>query len=122
MGRTVTLEGDDVVVRLDGWSAAAALKRELHIPLAAVRRAYAGRFDDDGWRLAGTGIPFTEIRGGRFRRHGRRQFLSFGRREPVLILEADRSLGAPYDVVAVEVADAEVLAALLEEARSRATA
>jgi hypothetical protein len=119
MARLVTVEGNEVVVRLDGWSAVAALKRKVTTPLAAVRHARAGRFDEDGWRLAGTHIPFTEIRGGRFRRRGRRQFLSFSQREQVLILEAERSRGAPYDVVAVEVPDAATVAALVEGARSR---
>jgi hypothetical protein len=119
MSRAVTLEVDDVVVRLGGWSAAAALKREVRIPVAAVQQVRAGRFDEDGWRLAGTGIPFTEIRAGRFRRHGRRQFLSFRHREPVLVLECDRALGAPYDLVAVETAQAADLAELIDAARRR---
>jgi hypothetical protein len=32
MPRSVRVEGDELVVRLSGWKAAAALKRELRIP------------------------------------------------------------------------------------------
>ena len=108
-----------VVVRLGGWDAIWALKRELRIPLDAVVAVHVGRFDGEGWRLAGTSIPFTEIRAGRFRKDGRRQFVSFGSRNPVLVVQADRSRGAPYDVVAIEVPDAERVAVVIEDARSR---
>jgi hypothetical protein len=117
--RRVDIDASDVVVRLTRWDAFWALKRELRIPLAAVVSVWAGRFDDEGWRLAGTAIPFTEIRAGRFRRDGRRQFVSFGRRDPVLVVQADRARGAPYDVVAVEVPDAESVATAIDDARSR---
>jgi hypothetical protein len=117
--RRVDVEGLDVVVLLAGWDAVWALKRELRVPLDAVVSVRAGRFEGEGWRLAGTSIPFTQIRAGRFRKDGRRQFLSFGRRDPVLVLGADRARGAPYDVVAVEVPDAERVAAAIENARSR---
>jgi hypothetical protein len=120
VGRRVTLEGEDLVVRLDGWDAAAALKRELRVPLAAVRSVRVGRFDDDGWQIAGTGLPFTEYRAGRFWRRGERQFLSFSRREPVLVVEFDRSAGAPYDLVAIQISDPGGVASLLEDARRRA--
>jgi hypothetical protein len=116
VGRSVAIDGGDLVVRLDGWDAVAAVKRGLPLPLAAVTRASTGRFANDGWRLGGTAIPFTDVRAGRVRRHGRRQFLSFSRRAPVLIVQASRSRGAPYDVVAVEVPEPEGVAELVEEA------
>jgi hypothetical protein len=117
--RTVSVEASDVVVRLTGWDAFWALRREVRIPLDAVFAVHAGRFDGEGWRLAGTAIPFTDIRAGRFRKDGRRQFVSFGRRDPVLVVQADRARGAPYDVVAIELPDADGVAAAIEEARSR---
>jgi hypothetical protein len=117
--RRVDVDASDVVVRLTGWDAFWALKREVRVPLPAVVSVWTGRFDDEGWRLAGTAIPFTEIRAGRFRRAGRRQFVSFGGRDPVLIVQADRARGAPYDVVAVEVPDAESVATAIDDARSR---
>jgi len=115
--RRVDVEGSDVVVRLTGWDAFWALGREIRIPLDAVVAVQAGRFDGEGWRLAGTAIPFTEIRAGRFRKDGRRQFVSFGHRDSVLVVHADRVRGAPYDVVAIEVPNAEGVAAAIDDAR-----
>jgi hypothetical protein len=105
-----------MVLRLTGWSALAALRRRVSTPLRAVRDASVGRFADDGWQLVGTGVPFTEIRFGSFRRRGRRRFLAFTRREPVLIVRCDRSRGAPYDVVAVQLGDPDSVQSRLEEA------
>jgi hypothetical protein len=117
--RSVSVEGAEVVVRLTGWDAFWALKREVRIPVDAVVVVQAGRFDGEGWRLAGTAIPFTDIRAGRFRKDGRRQFVSFGNRGAVLAIQADRARGAPYDLVAVELPDAERVAAAIDDARSR---
>ena len=117
--RTVSVEGAEVVVRLTGWDAVSALKREVRIPLDSVFAVHAGRFEGEGWRLAGTAVPWTDIRAGRFRKDGRRQFVSFGRRDAVLVVQADRARGAPYDVVAIELRDAEQVAAAIEDARSR---
>jgi hypothetical protein len=51
-------------------------------------------------QLAGTSIPLTDIRGGRFGRHGTRTSLSFEHRGRVLTLLLDRET-AGYDVVAI---------------------
>jgi hypothetical protein len=118
--RSVSVEAAEVVVRLTGWDAFWALNREVRIPLHAIVAVHAGRFDGEGWRLAGTAIPFTDIRAGRFRKDGRRQFVSFGRRDPVLVVQADRARGAPYDVVAIELQDAERVASAIDDARSGA--
>jgi hypothetical protein len=117
--RRVEVEGSEIVVCLTGWDAIWALKREVRIPLDAIVAVHAGRFEGEGWRLAGTAIPWTEIRAGRFRKDGRRQFVSFGRRDPVLVVQADRARGAPYDVVAIELPDADGVAAAIDDARPR---
>ncbi len=104
-------------MRLGGWDAVWALKRELRIPLDAIVSVRVGRFDGEGWRVGGTSVPFTEVRAGRFRKDGRREFVSFGRRDPVLVLDGDRSRGAPYDVVAIEVPAPEDVATVIENAR-----
>ena len=116
--RRVEVGGTDIVVRLGGWDALWALKREVRIPLDAIVAVRAGRFEGEGWRLAGTAIPWTEIRAGRFRKDGRSQFVSFGHRDSVLVVQADRARGAPYDVVAIELPGAESVAAAIEDARS----
>jgi hypothetical protein len=112
--RSVELRDGEVVVRLTGLSSLAALKRELRIPLAAVRSVSTDRYAHDGLRLGGAAIPFTDIRAGRFRRDRRRTFLSFEDRARVLTLELDRSAeGVEYDVVAVGTPDAEHLASAI---------
>ena len=106
MARTVEVTGEAVIVRLTGWSAFAALRREVPIPLRGIRRLSTDRYGSTGLRLAGTAIPWTDIRAGRFRRDGRRTFLSFDDRDRVLTLELDRSVpGAGFEVVAVGVDD-----------------
>jgi hypothetical protein len=105
-------------VRLTGWAAAAALKRELRVPLGAVRSVSTAPFGETGLRLAGTSIPWTDVRAGRFRRNGRWLFLSFEHRDRVLTLELDRTAsGTGYDVVAVGVDDPKALAATIEARR-----
>jgi hypothetical protein len=76
----------------------------VRVPLRAIGSVSIGRCGATGLRLAGTSIPWTDIRAGRFRRDGRRAFLSSDDR--VLTLELDRTVpGAGFDVVAVGVDD-----------------
>lgn len=115
MARIVHVDPDGVVVRLTGWTALAALKREVHVPMGAIRSVSIGRDGATGFRIAGTGIPWTDIRAGRFRRAGSWIFLSFDDRDRVLTLELDRSVpGAAYDVVAVGVDDPGTVAAEID--------
>ena len=101
-------------MRLGGWTAAAALKRTLRIPRAAIRDVSTAPWRGDGWRIAGTAIPFRDYRQGWFRRDGRWQFLSFERRDRVVALTVDRRLGAVrFDVAVLGVDDPEAVAAEL---------
>jgi hypothetical protein len=118
MGRTVEVTDDEVVVRLSGAAAFAALKRELRIPRTAIRSVSTARYTGNGLRLGGTSIPFTDIRGGRFRRDGRRTFLSFEHRDQVVTLLLDRT-AAGYDVLAVGVDDPDAIATEIESGRGR---
>lgn len=118
MARAVEVTDDAVVVRLTGWSAIAALRREVHIPLRAIRRVATDRYGPTGLRLAGTAIPWTDIRAGRFRRDGHWTFLSFDDRDRVVTLELDRTVpGTGFDVVAVGVDDPVGLAAEIDARR-----
>ena len=112
MPRSVEITPDDVVVRLTGWTAAAALRRRLRIPRKAIRDVSTEHWHDDGWRVAGTAIPFRDYRQGRFRRQGRWQFLSFERRDRVVALRVDRR-AVGYDVVVLGVDDPEAVASEL---------
>ena len=119
MARCIRVDPDAVVVRLTGWTALAALKREVRIPMRAIRSVSTGRYGSTGFRIAGTAIPWTDIRGGRFRRAGLWTFLSFDDRERVLTLELDRSVqGAAYDVVAVGGDDPNAVAAEIDAWRA----
>ena len=112
MPRSVEIAPDEVVVRLCGWTAAAALRRELRIPRTAIRDVSTEPWHEDGWRVAGTAIPFRDYRQGRFRRKGRWQFLSFEHRDRVVALTVDRR-AVGYDVVVLGVDDPEAAAAEL---------
>lgn len=119
MARTVEVTDSAVLVRLTGWTAVAALRRALRVPLTAIRAVSTERFGDTGLRLVGTSIPFTDIRHGRFRRQGGWTFLSFEDRDRVLTLELDRSAaGGSYDVVAVGVDDPARVAAAIRARRT----
>ena len=118
MPRSVEVTPDEVVVRLSGWTAAAALRRELRFPRAAIRSVSTEAWHEDGWRLLGTAIPFRDYRQGRFRRKGRRQFLSFERRDRVVRLDVDRA-AVGYDVVVLGVDDSETLASELRQSSRR---
>jgi len=112
MPRTVEIEPERVVIRLSGWTMLAALKREVVVPRRAIRRVATGPWVEDGWRVAGSAIPWTDYRQGRFRSHGRKVFLSFEDRHRVVVLEVDRdSVG--FDIVVVGVDDPETVAAEL---------
>ncbi len=64
----------------------------MRVPLRAIRSVSTERYGATGFRLAGTSIPWTDIRAGRFRRGGRWTFLSFDDRDRVLTLELDRTV------------------------------
>lgn len=56
---------DGVVVWLTGWTALAALKREGRVLMRATWSISTGRHGAAGLRIAGTAIPWTDIRAGR---------------------------------------------------------
>ena len=115
MGRAIEVGDDEVTVRLTGWTALAALRRELRIPLRSIRSVSTERYERDGLRVGGTSVPFSDIRAGRFRRDGLKTFLSFADRGRVLALSLDRAVpGADYDLVAVEADDPVASAAEVE--------
>ena len=87
--------------------------------MRAIRSVSTDRYGVTGLRIAGTAIPWTDIRAGRFRRGGLWTFLSFDDRDKVLTLELDRTVpGAAYDVVAVGVDDPSAVAAEIDAWRS----
>ena len=100
MPRSVRVEGDELVVRLTGWKAAAALKRELRIPRAAIRSVAPGVPSGRGWRTGGTSVPWTDYRQGHFRIEGRKAFYSVEHSERAVTLELDPALAPDgYELV-----------------------
>jgi hypothetical protein len=107
MAREVNVGDDAVEVRLTGWTAAAAVKRRLRIPRDAIRSVSTEPYRHDGLRIAGTGLPFSDYRQGRFRRRGGAwTFLSFEDRAKTVTLELDRAR-AGFDRVVLGVDDPE---------------
>ncbi len=104
MARTVDISPDEIAVRLIGWTAVAALRRDVRIPRSAVRAVSAEPWRDDGIRLGGTSLSWSEYRQGRFRKRGRRQFLSFEQPDRVVAPDVDRA-AVGFDVVVVGVDD-----------------
>ena len=51
MARIVHVDPDGVVVRLTGWTALAALKREVRVPMRAIRSISTGRYGATGFRI-----------------------------------------------------------------------
>jgi hypothetical protein len=115
MPREIEITPDEVIVRLIGWTAVAALKRELRIPRSAIRSISTDAYRHDGLRLGGTSVPFGEYRQGRFRKDGKRTFLSFEERERTVTLELDRAR-ARWDRVVLGADDPQALAARLAPA------
>ena len=111
MARIVHVNSDGVVVRLTGWTALAALKREYPVDL--------------DWALRRHGIPHRGHRDpvdGHPRRtlpsDGSWTFLSFDDRDRVLTVDLDPAPGAAYGVVAVGVDDPDTVAAEIDAWRA----
>ncbi len=120
MARSVRVEDDEVVVELSGLTAVAALKRELRIPRAAIVSASAGVPEQLGWRKAGTSVPWTDYKQGRFSPGGRKAFYSFEHRDGAVTLELDGGLvPGGWERVVVGVDDPEALLRYLGTASSR---
>jgi hypothetical protein len=98
----VELQRDDLVVRLSGLERIAALRREVRVPLACVRRVCA---DPDPWsalrgvRAPGTGIPGVVAYGVRRLTGDRPDFAAVHGRGPAVRLEL--APGAAYGRVVV---------------------
>jgi hypothetical protein len=105
---------DALVVTLSGWERVAAMKREVRVPLAAVRGVCA---DPDPWsavrgmRVAGTGIPGVAVYGVRRMTGDRPDFAAVHGRGPAVRVEL--TTGARYRRLLVTVADPDATVAAL---------
>ncbi|MEU8157070.1 hypothetical protein AB0B94_25705 [Micromonospora sp. NPDC048986] len=115
---TVRVDGDDLVVEIEGMDRLWSLKSRLVIPLANVRGATADpgtAAEPKGLRAPGTSVPGV-ITAGTFHQDGERVFWNIrdGARAVVIELADER-----YARLVVEVADPAATVALIEQAVPR---
>ncbi len=111
---SLVIEGDELVVRLSGWDAFYALKRELRFPrreVAGVTAVVREQVPRRGLRLPGTQLPGL-IRAGSYGRGQDRDFWDVRRGKHVLVIELLPV--ASYRRLVLEVADAPAEALRLE--------
>jgi hypothetical protein len=103
---SVEVQGDELVVRLSGVECAAAVRREVRVPLASVKSVCV---DADPWgalrgfRAPGTGIPGMAAYGVRRTTGGAPDFAAVHGRGPAIRI--DLAPGAPYGRLLVTVDD-----------------
>jgi hypothetical protein len=116
----LTIEGEDLVVRLSSLERLGAFRGDVRVPLSTVREV---RVSAEPWaelrglRAPGTGIPGVISLCTR-RGRGFRDFAAVYRRQPAVVVECS---GAPFDRLVISCADAEAKARMLEERLSSAT-
>jgi hypothetical protein len=109
---TLEVRQDALVVTLSGWERVAAMKREVRVPLAAVRGVCA---DPDPWsalrgvRVEGTGVPGMAVYGVRRMTGDRPDFAALHGRGPAVRVELTPE--ARYRRLLVTVADPEAAVA-----------
>jgi len=108
----VTLDGGDVVVRLDALEALVTFRRRLRVPLASLRMV---QVDDQPM----SGLSLRRVPGlswprafaiGSCRRNGRREFAAVHAKSPAVVLDVE---GARWDRLVVSQPDASQVAAEL---------
>ena len=105
MSRRIELEDEALVVRYEGLSAAAVLRRELRVPYEAIHSVAVGLEELPGafaFRIGTSTAPLGATRRGTFWSGGRRQFLDVDDPERAVVLELE---GQRYARVALTVDD-----------------
>jgi hypothetical protein len=116
---TITVEGDRLKVRLSGWQAVFALKREIDVALNNVVSAEAGTLASkrpDGIRLPGTYLPGVITAGSYWRKARGWSFWSVRHEARALDI---RLRDEHYNRVIVDVADPYGTASMIAEAIHR---
>ena len=119
IGRQIEIAHGEVRVVLTGLSAVAALRREVRIPLSAVKRVRVGQPRSlRPLRTFGFRDPLLRVRPGAFTWRGRRHFVAAGRRESRVSIELDASrVPGRYDVVVIGTDEPETLASAIDANR-----
>jgi len=102
----LTLDGDELVVRLSAFEKLGAMRGDVRVPLATVSRV---RVSEHPWsELRGLRAPGTGVRGilslGTRRGSGFRDFAAVYRGRPAIVIEAR---GTTFDRLVISSSDAE---------------
>lgn len=103
MSRRIELEGEALVIRYAGLTAALTLVRELRLPYASITSVDVGAEDIPSpltLRRVGLADPLTGIRRGRFWTAGKKWFLDLHNPARAVVIRVVE--GSDYDAVAVE--------------------
>jgi hypothetical protein len=89
MGREVHFGKDEITLKLNGVTCFFALKRKVTMPYHTIKSVYVDYFDAPQWmlRMPGTSISPLNIYEGSFKYANEWYFLSYERREPLVIME-----------------------------------
>ncbi len=113
---TVTIEGDRLRIRLSGWQAFFALRREINVSLSNVVSAQAGTLTSklpDGIRLPGTYLPGVITAGSYWWKSHGWSFWSVRRQERAIDI---RLQNEHFYRIVVEVAYPDATAAMINDA------
>ena len=116
---TIMVEGDRLKIRLSGWQAVFALKREIDVALSNVVSAEAGTLTSkrpDGIRLPGTYLPGVITAGSYWWKTTGWSFWSVRREDQAIDI---RLLDEHYNRVVVEVAYPHETATMIADAIHR---
>lgn len=119
---TIVIDGEQLAVRLDGWQAVFALKREIVVPLSQVDSVSSGRvtaLSPHGLRLTGTYLPKV-IAAGSFWWKGR-GWSFWSVRNPQQAVDI-RLRDGHYRRLVIEVDDPFLTAAMIDSAVQASTA
>lgn len=91
VGREIRFGDAEFVLKLTGLTCIFALKRQVVIPYPKIKRVVVDYFDAPMWmlRMPGTSIAPLHIYEGSFKYANEWYFLSYEKREPLVILELE---------------------------------
>jgi hypothetical protein len=113
---TLSIDGDDLVVRLGPWEKLGAASGDIRVPRRAIKQV---RVTDQpfaeirGWRV-GTGLPGV-VALGTWRTRGARDFVAVYRRQRGVVVELE---GAPFERFVLTAPDPEAVQRQLASGRS----
>lgn len=103
LGREVEFDESELTLKLTGFVSFCALKSKVVMPYKTIMRVYVDYFDVPRWmiRLPGTSISPLNIYEGSFLHNNKWYFLSYERKEPLVIIELDGHKKYSYVIFAI---------------------